>query len=247
MDGAGTGGMDANLSLSGDERELVRSLIIADPDLILGDDDVMRRLVGESSGQRKVVDLRDRLVERMEQRLDKLVTQHRSVIAAAYENVAGTNQLHKAVLSLIEPPDLSSFLRRLTYDVPDFLGLEEARLCLEADVTESGPAVGFGGELEGRVIALPQGMISGYLAFDGAPKPVVLRPVGEEAELIFGEANPVQSEALMRLDIAGSPGMLALGSGDPKKFDPSHGTDLLIFFGGVVERLLVQRLSDPDL
>ncbi|MEO1493958.1 MAG: DUF484 family protein [Pseudomonadota bacterium] len=241
--------MDATFKLDGEERELVRSLIIADPDLILGDDDVMRRLVGEETGSRKVVDLRDRLVERMEQRLEKMVTQHRSVIAAAYENVAGTNQLHKAVLWLIEPPDLSSFLHRLTHDVPAFLGLEEARLCLETDVTETGPAAGFSDDLAGRVIAVPQGMIAKYLSFSGEPdaSAVVLRPAGEEAELIFGEANPVQSEALLRLDIAGSPGMLALGSGDPKKFDPAHGTDLLQFFGGVIERLLIQRLADPNL
>ena len=74
----------------------------------------------------------------------------------------------------------------------------------------------------------------------------MLREAGAEAELIFGEANPVQSEALMRLDIAGAPAMLAFGSSDPKKFDPAHGTDLLTFLAGVVERLLTQRLSDPD-
>ncbi len=238
--------MEQQFSLDAEERDLVRSLILADPDLVLQDDDVMRRLVGETTGQRKVVDLRDRLVERMEQRLDKLVTQHRSVIAAAYENVAGTSQVHKAILALIEPLDLSAFLQRLTQDVPTFLGIEEARLCLEADVTETGPAEGFGDDLHGRVIALPEGQIADYIAFGGESKSVVLRPAGEEAEFVFGEANPVQSEALMALDIAGSKGMLAFGSADPKKFDPGHGTDLLEFFGGVVERLLVQRLSDPD-
>lgn len=239
--------MEQQFSLDAEERDLVRSLILADPDLVLRDDDVMRRLVGETTGQRKVVDLRDRLVERMEQRLDKLVTQHRSVIAAAYENVAGTSQVHKAILALIEPLDLSAFLQRLTQDVPNFLGIEEARLCLEADVTETGPAEGFGDDLHGRVVALPEGQIADYIAMGGEDKTVVLRPVGEEAEYVFGEANPVQSEALMALDIAGSRGMLAFGSADPKKFDPGHGTDLLEFFGGVVERLLVQRLSDPDI
>ena len=106
------------LKLSDSDRDLIRSLIIADPALVLDDDDVMRRLVGEETGERKVVDLRDRLVERLENRLEKLVMTHRTVIAAAYENVSGTRQLHHAVLSLIEPPDLSSFLQRLTGDVP---------------------------------------------------------------------------------------------------------------------------------
>ena len=236
--------MDA-FRLSDDERDLVRSLIVADPDLVLGDDQVMRRLIGARNGERQVVDLRDRLVERLEQRLEKMVAHHRTVVAAAYENVEGTRQLHRAVLALIEPPDLSSFLHRLTHDVPRMLGLDETRLCLETDVAESGPAEGFGADLHGRVMALPEGTVAEYMALDGGVAgPVVLREAGEESELIFGEANPVRSEALMRLDIPGSAGMLAFGSADARKFDPAHGTDLLAFFAGAVERLLLQRLSE---
>ena len=235
------------LKLSSDDRDLIRSLIIAEPALVLEDDDVMQRLVGERTGERQVVDLRDRLVERLEHRLEKLVTTHRTVIAAAYENVAGTQQVHRAVVALLEPPDLSSFLYRLTHEVPALLGLEEARLCLEADVTETGPAEGFSENLHGRVMALPEGAIADYLAMDGhTDRSIALREAGEEAELLFGEANPVQSEACLRLDIAGAPAMLALGSSDPKKFDPAHGTDLLEFFSQVAERLLTQHLAGPE-
>jgi len=233
-----------DLRLSADDRDLIRSLIIAEPALVLEDDQVMQRLVGENQGERKVVDLRDRLVERLERRLDKLVMTHRSVIAAAYENVAGTNQMHRAVLALIEPPDLYAFLQRLTADVPAMMGIDEARLCLEADVAETGPAEGFGDGLGGRVVALPAGTVQDYLTLSGEiDKAVVLRQAGEEAELIFGEANPVQSEAVMRLDIGGAVGMYVFGSSDPRKFDASYGTDLLNFFAGVVERLLLQHLS----
>ena len=241
--------MDA-FRITEDERDLIRSLIVADPDLVLEDDQVMRRLVGERNGARQVVDLRDRLVERLEHRLDKLVTHHRTVIAAAYENVAGTQQVHRAVLALIEPPDLSSFLYRLTHEVPRTLGLDDARLCLEADVAAAGPSESIGADLHGRVLALPEGTVADYMALDGlgadgaSATPVVLREAGAEAELIFGEANPIQSEALMRLDLAGGTGLLAFGSADPHKFDPSHGTDLLTFFAGAVERLLLQRLSE---
>lgn len=238
--------MDA-FNLSEDERDLVRSLIVADPDLVLEDDQVMRRLIGARTGERNIVDLRDRLVERLEKRLDQLVTHHRSVVAAAYENVEGTRQLHRAVLALIEPADLSSFLHRLTHDVPEMLGLDEARLCLEADVAETGPAAGFGEDLHGRVMALPTGAVAEHMTPDGSPMlPVILREAGVESEPIFGDTSPVRSEALMRLDIPGSAGMLVFGSADPRKFDPSHGTDLLVFFAGAVERLLLQRISDSE-
>jgi uncharacterized protein len=237
--------MDA-FQMTEDERDLIRSLIVADPDLVLEDHQVMRRLVGERNGERQVVDLRDRLVQRLELRLDKLVQHHRTVVAAAYENVAGTQQVHRAVLSLIEPPDLFAFLYRLTHEVPRMLGLEDARLCLESDVAQAAPAEGFG-DLHGRVLALPEGTVADYMALDGAEAgPVVLREAGAEAELVFGEANPVQSEALMRLDLAGSAGMLAFGSSDPRKFDPAHGTDLLVFLCAAVERLLVQRISENE-
>lgn len=235
------------LTLSEADRDLIRSLIVAEPGLVLGDDDVMRRLIGDSAGDRKVVDLRDRLVERLERRLENLAVTHRTVIAAAYENVSGTQQLHRAVLSLIEPPDLASFVYRLTAEVPGMLSVDEARLCIEADVDSATVADGFGEGLEGRVLALPEGTIEDYMALDGEPSgSVVLREAGAEAELIFGEANPVQSEACMQLDVAGASGLLVFGSADPRRFDSGHGTDLLIFLAGVVERLLVQHLADAD-
>ena len=236
-----------NLTLSDADRDLIRSLIVAEPALVLEDDDVMRRLVGDSVGDRKVVDLRDRLVERLENRLEKLAMTHRTVIAAAYENVSGTHQLHRAVLALIEPPDLASFIHRLTAEVPPLVTVDDARLCVEADVTETTVASGFGDDLGGRVLAMPEGTIADYIALDGDPaSPVILRPAGAEAELIFGEANPVQSEALMQLDVGGAKGLLVFGSGDPRRFDAGHGTDLLEFLAGVVERLLLKHLADAE-
>lgn len=236
--------MEAALTLDTDDRDLIRALIIADPNLVLGDDEVMRRLIGQGGSGRRVVDLRDRLVERLESRLAALSETHRSVVAAAYENVAGTQQIHKAVLALIEPLDLSSFLARLVGGLPGYLAIEEVRLCLETDVSETGPA-SFAEDLDARVLALPEGTVAAYLDGDGPG--VVLRAATDQAEVIFGEANPVRSEALIPLDIGGSPGLLALGSGDLATFEASKGTDLLAFLGDVVERLLVQRLADPEL
>lgn len=74
----------------------IRAEILADPDLVLEDREVMQALIeaeGKPGGGRKVVDLRGALVTRLEARLDRLETTHRSVIAAAYENLAGTTQI----------------------------------------------------------------------------------------------------------------------------------------------------------
>lgn len=230
--------------LNTDERDLIRSLIVADPQLVLADDQVMRALIGETAGNdRQVVDLRDRLVERLEGRLKRLVHANRSMIAAAYENVAGTQALHRAVVALIGETELSSFLRVLTRDVPQLIGVEEGRLCLEADVEEAAPATGMGSGLEGRVIALPEGTVDAYLMLDGQPAPegVVLREASGEAELVFGPLTPVRSEAMMRLSLDGTDALLVFGASDPDRFGPDQGVTLLVFFGQVVEQLLLQR------
>ena len=236
------------INLDTEERELIRSLILADPELVLSDDMVMRALLGATAqGARNIVDLRDKLVERMERRLDKLVHTNRSVIAAAYENVAGTQQAHRAILTLIDAPDLGEFLRRLTRDVPAMVGVEEARLCLEAEVEDICPAALAEG-LGGRVLLVPYASIGEYLMLEGETSqgPVTLRRCGSEAELIFGALTRTRSEALLKIDLAGSAGMLAFGAADPDRFTQDQGTDLLTFFGACIERLLTRHLSESD-
>jgi len=238
----------AALALDTEERELIRSLIMADPELVLSDDMVMRTLLGATAqGARNIVDLRDKLVERLEQRLEQLVHTNRSVIAAAYENVAGTQQVHRAILALIDAPDLGEFLRRLTREVPAMVGVENARLCLEAEVDDIRPADSLAEGLGGRVLLAPEATVGEYLMLEGdtSPGPVMLRPCGIEAELIFGSMTRTRSEALLRLDLAGSAGLLAFGADDPDRFGPDQGIDLLTSFGSVVERLLTRHLAVP--
>ena len=91
----------------------IREHILSDPGLILEDHELMRALLqaDRSAKGRNVVDLRGVLVDRLEERLDRLEDTHREVLAAAYENVAGMNQVHRACLALLEPDDFAGFLR----------------------------------------------------------------------------------------------------------------------------------------
>ncbi len=83
----------------------LRNIILARPERLLEDRDVMNALVAanERAMGANVVDLRGIAMQRLETRLDRLEDTHRSVIAAAYENLAGTNQVHRAILQLLEP------------------------------------------------------------------------------------------------------------------------------------------------
>ena len=80
----------------------LRDLILSEPERFLQDRDVMNALVAanERSMGSNIVDLRGVAMQRLENRLDSLEDTHRSVIAAAYENLAGTNQVHLSLIHI---------------------------------------------------------------------------------------------------------------------------------------------------
>jgi uncharacterized protein YigA (DUF484 family) len=225
-----------------------RDRIIAAPEALLEDVDVMNALIAanERAMGTNVVDLRGIAMERLESRLDRLEDTHRTVIAAAYENLAGTNQVHRAILQLLDPLTFEDFLKSLNAEVAPTLRVDCVRLVLESVQ---------GGEEEavlrrlGDVLYVAQtGFVGDYISGGkNVPlRPVVLRQVQPDNDVLYGEKTGwVRSEALMKLDFGKGrlPGMLALGSEDPHQFKSTHGTDLLAFFAGVFERTMRRWLS----
>ena len=225
----------------------LRERIIADPDVILEDRDVMRALIaaGESGLGSNIVDLRGIALERLESRLDWLEDTHRSVIAAAYENLAGTNQVHRALLRLLEPTDFATFLRDLGGEVADILRVDAARLVLETVSDEDRADVA---KLEHVLVTAEPGFVDSYLTLGrNVPvRQVVLRQVQPDTDVVYGETKDcIRSEACLRLDFGPGrlPGMLVLGAEDPHLFKPTQGTDLLAFFAGVFERAMRRWLA----
>ncbi|MBC7157744.1 MAG: DUF484 family protein [Rhodobacteraceae bacterium] len=221
-----------------------RARIISEPDVILDDAEVMRALVAanERAMGANVVDLRGIAMQRLEARLDRLEDTHRAVIAAAYDNLAGMNQVHRAVLCLLEAATFAAFLERLAGSVPDMLQVDAVRLVLETAVVEDeAPA------LHRIVRTAEPGFVAACLAAGrGGPRRAVLLRQGAPVGPIYGEgAAWVQSEALMPLDLGAGrlPALLALASEDPHQFKPGQGTDLLAFFAGVFERAMRRWLS----
>jgi uncharacterized protein YigA (DUF484 family) len=111
----------------------LRDRILAEPERLLEDRDVMNALVAanERAMGANIVDLRGIAMQRLETRLDRLEDTHRSVIAAAYENLAGTNQVHRAILQLLEPTNFEAFMKALTGEVAQTLRVDMVRLVLE--------------------------------------------------------------------------------------------------------------------
>ena len=222
--------------------EDIRTRILQEPDVILEDPDVMRALIAanDRSMGGNIVDLRGVAMERLESRLQRLEDTHRSVIAAAYENLAGMNQVHRAINAFLEPLDFNDFLSRLGHDVADILRVGRVRLVLESQEVPDG-------DLGNDVLAVVRpGFVADYMGQGRPLRRVTLRQADGNAALIFGDrADWVRSEACIALDFGHGrlPGMLAFASDDPLHFTPNQGTDLLDFMGGVFERAMRRWLE----
>ncbi len=218
----------------------VRTHVLDDPGVILKDPDVMRALVAacEHSSGDNVVDIRGIAMNQLEERLRSLENMHRSVLAAAYENIAGMHQVHGAVIKLLEPLTFEDLLSCLDAEVADMLRVGRIRLALE-----SGGA-GMNGLARIRHSALKNtqsGFIEDYLGKGKPVRRVTLRRFSGDPQTIYGQnANWVRSEACIVLDFgkARPRGMLALASEEPLQFSSSQGTDLLDFLGSVTERAI---------
>ncbi|MEC7965241.1 MAG: DUF484 family protein [Pseudomonadota bacterium] len=227
--------------------DTLREKIISEPDVILDDQDLMHALISanERAMGGNIVDLRGIAMERLEHRLDRLEDTHRSVIAAAYENLAGTNQVHRAILRMLDPTEFERFLKDLNGPVADILRVDCVKLVLETAQEENEPAV----RRLGSVLSVAEpGFVDQFLsAGRSAPtRQVTLRQMQEGRREVYGDKAPfIRSEACLRLDFGAGrlPGLLVMGAEDPHQFSPHQGTDLLAFFAGVFERSMRRWLS----
>lgn len=227
--------------------DVMREAILAKPDTILDDQDVMHALIAanEKSMGGNIVDLRGIAMERLEARLDRLEDTHRSVIAAAYENLAGTNQVHRAILRMLDPMEFEVFLRELGGEVAEILRVDAITLVLESVQNDRDPAVQ---RLNGVLTVAEPGFIDDYLnqGRAGQPRQVTLRQIQHASDRVYGQsADWINSEACLKLDLGNGrlPGLLVMGAEDPHQFTPQQGTDLLAFFTGVFERSMRHWLS----
>ncbi|QFU07605.1 hypothetical protein PARPLA_01486 [Rhodobacteraceae bacterium THAF1] len=226
----------------------VRDSLLSDPDRILDDTELMHAIALAADGGRgeNVVDMRGIAMERLEARLDRLEDTHRNVIAAAYENLAGTNMIHRAVLGLLEHDTFEGFVNSLRGPVADTLRVDGIKLVLETAGDRSTAHLGTLKEVLGLAEAGYVSLFAG-LAKGGQPRKVTLRQIACGNPDIYGDvtACAIRSEACLTLDLGEGrlPGMLILGAEDPHQFGPGQGTDLLAFFAAVLERTLRRFLA----
>jgi uncharacterized protein YigA (DUF484 family) len=222
----------------------LREKIIANPDVLLEDVAVMRALVGANDDNKggNVVDLRAIAMDRLEARFDRLEDTHRNVIAAAYDNLAGTNQVHRAILRMMDATTFAQFLTDLSGEVADILRVDAVRFVLES----SDPAALTN---DSKTLALmPEGYVEGYITLgrNMPARQITLREFPKAGGSLYGDrAAYIKSEACLKVDLGPDrlPAMLVMGSEDPAQFTSQQGTDLLTFFAGVFERVVRRWLA----
>ncbi|MBE9476038.1 MAG: DUF484 family protein, partial [Proteobacteria bacterium] len=196
-----------------------------------------------------VIDLRSIAMDRMEDRLNKLEDTHRTVVAAAYDNVSSMNQIHRVILAILEPKDFNGFLHYVEHDLAPTLGIEAACLCLETQAVTAGQGPSLSKEFGTGVTFMAIGEVNDYITRgrNMNSRPVTMRSVkpGKDASLFNDTPEPILSEALLKLDLGNGnlPGMLVLGSKNADQFAPGQGSDLLLFLGGIFSRIMCRWLA----
>lgn len=226
----------------GSDTASLRSAILSDPAVILDDPQILQALVAaeEDSRGSNVIDMRTLAMSRLEHQLGHLENTHQQVISAAYDSVAVTAQVHRAVLEMIAPLDFDGFLAALDGGVAECLRLRAVRLVMESETDSPDCLLNC---IDGVISLLPAGFVDSYSASGRRtiPAPTILRGVGQGSRPVYGTAaNDIRSEALVRLRLGAgrADGLLVLGSADPDHFVPGQATDLLEFFARTCERLL---------
>jgi uncharacterized protein YigA (DUF484 family) len=201
----------------------VRDLLIAKPELIRGDEGLMRAL-GVRPIAANVVDFGPAALARLEAARNRESTARQEIEQIARANFAAQAETHAVIIDLLEARNNADLARRVNAAATERFGL------LAGVIAAEGPAA-----VPAGWRALPEGFIDGVLGPQGLAR---LGPAFAAVEMFGEAAADVGSMALVRMAIwaDGRASVLAFASSDPHGFTPDMGAELVAFLARVVER-----------
>jgi uncharacterized protein len=137
----------------------------------------------------------------------------------ARANFAAQAQCHAGVVDLLESRSNVDLARRLNETAQLRFGLIAGGMAVE-------------GKAPAGWVSLDEGMVDMIL---GEGRITRLGDTGFGA-LLFPEAPPIESAAMIRLTLWGRTGLLAFGAAEADAFTPDMGCELIAFIARVVER-----------
>jgi uncharacterized protein YigA (DUF484 family) len=183
----------------------------------------------------QLIDFEARALDSLRRRVAEVEEANQDLIAFARGHSGAVSAIHEAILAAIEADGIDHVVHVLTEQWPDLLGLDAVAVAVMAGDR------GFRIDASGLQPVEPRFI---ERALDGAT-PVVLRGV-ERGHPLFGPASDlIRAEALIRLDgPAPLPtGLLVLGQRRPQGFETRHGSELLVFLGRVLSRVMGRWLG----
>jgi len=178
----------------------------------------------------KVINFEDRAVAKLRARVAAAEEANQDLIAFARGHSGAVSAIHGAVLAAIDAENFDHLIHIVTLEWPDILGLDAVALALVAEDSAIRADASGLQHVDRRLVERSIQDIRG----------VVLRGVGRGHPLFGPAADLIRAEALIRLDPAGPlpGGLLALGQRRPQGFETRHGSELLVFLGRTVSRMM---------
>lgn len=178
----------------------------------------------------RVIDFETRAVASLRRRVAEVEEANQDLIAFARGHSGAVSAIHEAVLASVDAEGLDHLIHVITQEWPHILGLDAVAVALFAGDR------GMRADASGLQFVDRRLVERAVQGIDG----VVLRGVSRGHPLFGPASDLIRAEALVRLD--GAPplpsGMLALGQRRPQGFDTRHGSELLVFLGRVVSRMI---------
>ena len=242
IEGSGNEARTRERRRSGLNKSAVRAFLLENPEFVLDDSELSHAVIDLGSARygKNVVNLQSAVMARMRQRLRAVEIEREEMLDAAEMNLLSMNQVHDAVLTMLEAPSFADFLDIVGGRFAELLCVDSVRLCVETVPrnTDKPPS--------GVEILRPIAPGSVARFFDNAPWGVSLRAISVETAALHS-AGDIESEALIRLDFGpdSRPGVLLFGSRDIDRFHEEQGGELLHFLGGAISRAMRRWLDDP--
>lgn len=178
----------------------------------------------------QVVDFEGHAMASLRRRVAEVEEANQDLIAFARGHSGAVNAIHQAVLAAMDAEGLDHLIHIVTQVWPQILGLDAVSLALFVEDRAMRADASGMQFVERRIV---EHSIAGI---DG----VVLRGVGQGHPLFGPASELIRAEALIRLEgVAPLPsGLLALGQRREQGFETRHGSELLLFLGGAVSRMI---------
>jgi uncharacterized protein len=211
--------------------DLVRDFLLANPDFIREDSELLSVVAGgnERGNVVAIADLaRDRLLRETRNTQERFA----AIVETARANYESQIRVQEAIIAILDARDPEDLGARLSGHVAFALA---ADACVMAASQTAANA---------QSLDRMAGMIERLVPVE---RPVYLGPVDRPRAWLYGDkADHIRSEALARLEFGPDRrvGVLALGSGDIDAFRAEYGAELIVFFARVLERVLDRFVAD---